>query len=66
MVKYELVIYDRAGDIVYHSDNINEAWDGTKNGRICNKGTYMYKIYYSFDHDSDNIMTKKGTVFLFR
>jgi len=64
--KYEIVIYDRAGDIVYHSDNINEAWDGTKNGRICNKGTYMYKIYYSFDHDSNNIITKKGTVFLFR
>ncbi len=66
VAKYEIVIYDRAGDIVYHSDNINEAWDGTKNGRICNKGTYMYKIYYSFDHDSNNIITKKGTVFLFR
>ncbi len=66
IVKFEIVIFDRAGDIVYHSDNINEGWDGTKDGRICNKGTYMYKINYSYEHAPHLSIVKKGTVLLLR
>ena len=66
IAKFEIVIFDRAGEMVYYSDNINEGWDGTKNGQICNKGTYMYKLNYSYEHAPDNIITKKGTILILR
>ena len=66
IAKFEIMIFDRAGETVYYSDNINNGWDGTKDGRICNKGTYMYKLNYSYEHAPDNIITKKGTILILR
>lgn len=40
---YEIVILNRHGNIVYNGTNINEGWDGKRNGIHCPPGMYVYK-----------------------
>ena len=39
-------IYSRWGELLFISEDINEGWDGRKEGksRICPTGVYMYNI----------------------
>lgn len=49
---YELLIFDRWGEIIFESRNTQFGWDGTYLGRICSDGTYVWRI----------IIKKKNTV----
>ena len=42
--KYEIIILNRNGVVVYRSENIDEGWDGTRNGKPCLPGMYVYKV----------------------
>lgn len=44
--EYELWIYDRLGDLVFHSTDINEGWNGTHKGRLCKQASYAYVCKY--------------------
>ncbi|MBC8047738.1 MAG: PKD domain-containing protein [Fimbriimonadaceae bacterium] len=37
-----LNIYSRWGELLFHTDDMDEHWDGTYNGAICNPGVYIY------------------------
>ena len=39
-------IFNRWGQVIYKSNNQNEGWDGTVNGRPCQIDVYVYKIIY--------------------
>ena len=41
---FELLIYNRWGEIVFESHDPEAAWDGTYNGRIVPQGTYTWTI----------------------
>jgi gliding motility-associated-like protein len=42
---YELLIFDRWGEIVFESKNPNESWDGTyKKCKLVQDGVYVWKI----------------------
>ena len=41
--EYEIIILNRNGVVVYRSTNIDEGWDGTRNGKPCLPGMYVYK-----------------------
>lgn len=60
----EFAIYNRWGNKVYSSTNIDEGWDGTKDGKAVPMGVYIYVI----DAVTDNgkAFTKQGTVTLIR
>lgn len=45
LVKIQLYVYDRWGNKIYYSDDINEGWDGTFNGKLMNSGTYVYLLH---------------------
>lgn len=38
----DINIYNRWGELMFHTDNIDEYWDGTYNGELCNPGVYVY------------------------
>lgn len=40
---FEMYIYDRWGAKVFESHNIENSWDGEKNGHAVPEGTYMYR-----------------------
>jgi gliding motility-associated-like protein len=47
VVKYELNIFDRWGEKVFHTDKFEEGWDGKFQGRggnICEEGVYTWLI----------------------
>lgn len=61
---FELWIYDRRGAQVYHSTDINEAWDGTYNGTPCPQAAYAYACHYTIPGNLHR--TQIGTVTLLR
>jgi len=46
IVDFEIIIFNRWGEVVYEGASIEEGWDGTYNGHVCQDGTYVWKIIY--------------------
>lgn len=47
IIKYQLIIYNRWGGIVFESKDPNHRWDGTTNGQPCPTGTYFFAVDYA-------------------
>ncbi|MBS1746644.1 MAG: gliding motility-associated C-terminal domain-containing protein [Bacteroidetes bacterium] len=62
---FDLSVYNRMGDLVFHSNNINACWDGNYKGLPQPQGVYVYKINIS-SRCSNGLVQKKGTVVLIR
>ena len=54
-------VFDRYGQLVYHSENYSRAWDGTYNGKILPMATYYYII-----DPKNNEKKISGSVTLFK
>lgn len=52
---YEVSILDKWGGLVFYSKNIDEYWDGTVDGKICQIGMYKCKVIYSKSNDIMNL-----------
>ena len=65
MVKdFRMAVYNRAGARVFFSSDINEAWDGTRDGQPLPQSAYVYVVFYT---DSEGMQHHcKGTVTLVR
>lgn len=63
---FELWIYDRGGDLVFHSTDVDEGWDGTHEGRPCRQGAYVYKCRYRDGVTPGGWQVVVGTVTLLR
>ena len=62
---FELSVYNRWGQKVFTSANLNTTWDGKYNGVECQQGVYLFKIkFYGFS--SGDPIEKMGTVTLLR
>lgn len=61
---YELWIYDRRGDLVFHTTDILQPWDGTHEGTPCRQETYVYNCFYTTVEYGRN--RQVGTVTLLR
>lgn len=52
MVSYNITevlvrIYDRYGQVVFESDDLNFGWDGTHQGQALPAGTFVYRLEYT-------------------
>jgi len=43
IAKYEMWVFDRWGNMIYYTDNINKPWDGTIMGKPCQIDVYVWK-----------------------
>ncbi len=66
ITEYELWIYDRQGDLMFHTTDINECWDGTHKGHECQRAAYVYKCRYKDRLQPDVYQIKTGTVVILR
>ncbi len=64
VVEYELQIYNRWGQLVFDSKDINVGWDGTVNGNLAPQDVYAYKYHVKFR--SGKIKDGAGSVTLLR
>ncbi|NNE25827.1 MAG: T9SS type B sorting domain-containing protein, partial [Saprospiraceae bacterium] len=55
---YALSVYDRWGNLVFHSSDPDEAWNGIKDGKLLEQGVYMYAIEYSTQN-----VSKQNSIF---
>jgi len=61
---YQITIYDRLGQLVYHSKQIETGWDGTFKGAPAPQGTYVYII--TFTNEKKEKMIEQGPLLLVR
>jgi len=61
---FSFVIYDRWGQKVFESVNINDAWDGLYKGRPAQEGNFVYDL--SLQLYDDSIIRKSGSLTLVR
>jgi gliding motility-associated-like protein len=60
---YNLLIFNRWGEILFESNNHNVGWDGTYNGKVVQQGTYVYKIEFGLEmDDSRKVVTGHFTL----
>jgi gliding motility-associated-like protein len=64
IVEFEMMIFDRWGEKLFTSDNLDDGWDGTYQGELVKTETYVWKINYKdVQHNSEVLI---GTVTLLR
>lgn len=62
---FELKIYDRWGEILFESYDVNVGWDGTYHGKIVPQGTYTWTLQFGLiENDKDLFLS--GHVSLMR
>jgi gliding motility-associated-like protein len=53
ILDYTMEVFDRWGSPVFRSENINDRWDGTKNGEVVDLGVFVYVIEVTFLDDRE-------------
>lgn len=64
ITRFNLGIYNRWGEVVFSTTDINQPWDGTMNGEPCPTGNYVWVIWY--EDNSKIRQTNKGEVMIVR
>jgi len=46
IVQFQMTIFNRFGQMIFETQNIDEGWDGRYNNKACPGGSYVYKISF--------------------
>lgn len=60
---FSMMIFDRWGGKLFETTDINQGWNGMKNGQILNNGVYVYMISFN---DGFAVRKKEGSLTLIR
>jgi len=64
ITEFHFQIFNRWGEVVFSTRDIEESWDGTSAGRECPEGVYVWAVYYK--ENNRHTVTNKGTIQLIR
>ena len=64
ITQFNLQIYNRWGQMVFSTNDILEAWDGSNKGAVCTEGIYTWVIYY--ENNKKTKVSNKGSLMLLR
>jgi gliding motility-associated-like protein len=62
---FHMEIYNRWGEIIFESDDINTQWDGSYHGSSAQQGSYIYNVT-AYDVEKEEDISTSGTVALLR
>lgn len=62
--KFNMLIFNRWGELLFESTNPDSGWDGYYKGGVCPQDVYIYKI--TVEYDDGKQVTKTGDVTLIR
>ena len=65
IIDFKLIIYNRWGELIYESTDINKGWDGTYKGKTVPQGVYVY-ILTGIIKDTGEQIKRTGSVTLLR
>jgi len=61
----EFFIYNRYGQVIFHSTDWTRKWDGTINGQPQSSGVFVWMLRYT-DRETGQQVFKRGTTVLIR
>ncbi len=65
--QYRISIFNRWGQMIFETTDLNLGWDGTYQGEACPAGAYVYRIVYNdFGMGTQETKVMEGTVMLVR
>ncbi len=64
--RYTFSIYNKLGQCIFITHDINEGWDGMQKGKKCSPGLYIWKILYSRNAKPNEEYELTGEVYLHR
>jgi gliding motility-associated-like protein len=64
ILQYRFTIYNRWGQAIFQTTDINKGWDGTYTGRLQDTNVFVWTCTYQFA--GEKIQAKKGTFILIR
>lgn len=56
---FSLLVFNRWGQLIYHTDNSENGWDGRTNGEVCPQGVYAALISYTGYDGSKKVKVSK-------
>ncbi len=62
IVDFEIFIFNRWGELLFTSDDVNFEWDGVHEGNLVKDGTYVWKIKYRSINDDEDTFSGHITV----
>jgi gliding motility-associated-like protein len=62
--EFQMMVFNRWGELLYESTNPAEGWDGYHQGRLCPQDVYVYKIIAKFS--DGQMVTRVGDINLLR
>lgn len=66
LIDYSFTIYNRFGQVLFKSTDINKGWDGTIGGNPQHADVYVYVWICTYQLEGQKSGTKKGTVTLLK
>jgi gliding motility-associated-like protein len=64
ITRYNFQIFNRWGQVVFHTNDIMEGWDGRSKGEYCSPDVYPWVIFW--EDNKKTRVTNKGTITLLR
>ena len=55
-VEYELMIYNRWGELIFQTENINQGWDGYCGSVRCVEGVFVWKVKVTYTNGKQEVM----------
>ena len=66
VINAELFIYNRSGEQVFRTTDIEQGWDGKYNGSYCPQGNYVWLLKYRSKEYPNVFCTEKGSVLILK
>lgn len=64
VIKFKLEIFNRWGELIFVSNDIETGWDGYYNGQLCQQDVYVWKAFLKLNNGKE--YNKSGDVTLLR
>lgn len=61
---YNLSIFNRWGELIFHSEDTGSGWNGSFKGKRSPSDQYVYKVTYKILGDPSPVIQKRGGVYL--
>ncbi len=62
--EFEMTVFDRWGELLFETHNIEIGWDGYYKGKLCTQDVYVYKIVAKYENGQT--VTRVGDIHLIR
>ncbi len=62
--EFKMQIFNRWGELIFETNDINIGWDGYYKGRLCDQGVYIFQAWAKFI--DGRTVEKKGDILLIR